>query len=30
MCSAVLISTWISSTRFEAVSMLVNALNSTR
>ncbi len=29
MCLAVLLSMWISLTRFEAVSMQVNALNST-
>ncbi len=29
MCSAVLLSTWISSTKFKAISMQVNALNST-
>ncbi len=29
MCLAVLLSTWISLTRFEAISMQVNALNST-
>jgi hypothetical protein len=29
MCLAVLLSMWISSTKFEAVSMQVNALNST-